>query len=331
MIRLAYEKDRQAWDSFVLSSPASSFLQTWAWGDLQAELGQTFWRYIIEDGQSIKAVVLIIKRALPLGACWLYIPGFCSPVSGEAWQVLQAELLKLGKKENAMFIRLDGLADNNFLPTDWQKSAREVQPKDTLLLDITKTEDELLLAMHAKTRYNIRLAEKHGVTVRFSTEAKDVDAFMILANQVSSRSAFHYHPVGYYRALMNVLGTSGQAEIAVAEYNGRPLAIHIMAYAGTKATYIHGASSTEEKKLMASHLLYWETIKRAKTKGCATFDFYGIAPENANDTHPWAGVTRMKIGFGGQRVSYMGAYDLVLKPFWYMVMNLVKKTVKYKT
>ena len=114
------------------------------------------------------------------------------------------------------------------------------------------------------------------------------------------------------------------AEIAIAEHEGQPLAAHMMVYAGGVATYVHGASSQERRELMAPQLLYWETIRRAKMKGLASFDFYGVAPETADNNHPWAGITRVKMGFGGKRVAFAGAYDLIINPFIYWAYNFTR-------
>lgn len=328
VIRVAQEQDRQTWDDFVLSSPSGSFLQTWVWGRFQEALGNSFWRLVVEDEGSIQAVALVIKHTLPFNFSWLYIPHFTPAITKEAFEKLMEEVKKIATQEKAIFIRADALTEKNMLPAAWQKAPREVQPKDTLLLDITKLEEELLSAMHQKTRYNIRVAQKHTVTVRFSTEAKDVEAFLALAETVSNASGFYYHPPAHYQKLITTLGSVGAAEIALAEYGGKVVAAHIMIYAGNKATYIHGASSKEDKQLMAPQLLYWETIRRAKAKRCTTFDFYGVAPETADNSHPWAGITRVKMGFGGKRATYQGAYDYIISPLMYMAYNWSRKLMK---
>lgn len=320
-IRLAQESDKERWNELVLSAHMS-FLQTWQWGELQKSLGRTFWRYVGEDAGQIKEVALVIKQELPQGFSWLYVPGVFQ-ISSE----LQKELLRLATQEKALFIRAD-FKEESSVPTDWKKASREVQPKDTLVLDLDKSEEELLAEMHHKTRYNIRLAGKRGVTTRFSTDVKDVEIFLDLARRVTGRSEFSYHPDAYYRKLLDVLGKEGMAEIAIAEHEGQPLAAHIMLYAGEGATYVHGASSQEKREVMAPQLLYWETIRRAKAKGLKTFDLYGVAPEDAGPNHPWAGITRVKMGFGGKRVTYAGAYDLVTKPILYPLFHLARKLLR---
>lgn len=315
-IRLATDTDQPRWDK-----AAQSFLQAWAWGDLQVANGRTIWRYVIEEAGTFVAGVLVIKYDLPFGFSWLYVPGY--RLKAIAHELFQAEIKKVATQERAVFLRAD-IHDLASVPDGWRKAAREVQPKDTLWLDLQPSEDELLAGLRQKTRYNVRLAQKHGVQVRFSNAPADVEIFLDVAKHMSE-SGFSYHPDEYYRTFMNVLGPAGMVELAIAEYNGEALAAHMMVYANGLATYVHGASRKDKRALMAPQLLYWETIKRAKAKGLTTFDFYGVMPEGADLNHPWAGLTRVKSGFGGRRVSYAGAYDFICQPLWYSIMNMVRR------
>ncbi|MEK7557187.1 MAG: peptidoglycan bridge formation glycyltransferase FemA/FemB family protein, partial [Patescibacteria group bacterium] len=222
----------------------------------------------------------------------------------------------------------------------WRKSEREVQPRHTLRVDLKHNgEEELLAAMHSKTRYNIRLAERRRVAVRFSQDVADVEHFLRLSRDVHERSQFSYHPDGYYRTILEVLGRrregnileemdaqgAARAEVALAEYEGEILAAHIVISFKLVTTYAHGASSSKLRELMAPHLLQWETMKRAKAAGKFYYDFFGVAPEGADKDHPWSGITRFKLGFGGERVNYIGAYDLVLRPGMYHLFNAARR------
>jgi peptidoglycan pentaglycine glycine transferase (the first glycine) len=319
---------RKQWNDFVDASPTGSFLQRWEWGEVQKALGFSMWRLAVMEGTTVRAVALVAKRALPLGRSWLYLPG--GPVLGEypqAWGMIQDELKKLTHHESALFVRADPLwLDTKEavarLGSRWEKAAREVQPRHTIVLDLTRSEEELLAAMHHKTRYNIRLAEKKGVTIHFSTQTTDLEAFLKLAGEVSGRSGFHYHPDAHYRALLNVLGEAGMLELAVALYNDTPVAVNMMVYAGSTATYVHGASGSTHRDVMAPYLLHWQAMQRAKARGSSRYDLFGVAPADAPASHPWKGITRFKEGFGGQRESYVGAHDWVIDRWWYMAYNV---------
>lgn len=305
--------DQQHWDELVLQTPGASFLQSWGWGELQRELGYTFWRLQETDG-----VALVIKRELRFKHNWLYSPRGPIAATPATQALLLDQLLALGATEQSFFVRSETA---EALSKPWRPGIA-VQPTTTLVLDLTQTEPALLAAMHQKTRYNIKVASRQGVTVRFSHDSDDIEHFIRLATDVSERSSFQYHPAEYYRTLMRVLDHHG-AELALAEHNGAVLAAHILMNYGGVTTYIHGASSSTQRSLMAPHLLQWESIKRAQQSMSTQYDFYGIAPPSAGDEHPWAGITRFKRGFGGVVLTYPGAYDRVLKSRPYRLYRLL--------
>jgi lipid II:glycine glycyltransferase (peptidoglycan interpeptide bridge formation enzyme) len=113
------------------------------------------------------------------------------------------------------------------------------------------------------------------------------------------------------------------AELMVAEYQRQTLASHLMIWCGQTATYLHGASADDNKNIMAPHLLQWRTIELAKRRGMEKYDWWGIHPDDPN--HRWAGITRFKLGFGGEIIKYPGAINAVLQPQWYMAYRLAKR------
>ena len=333
--RLAQKNDKARWNEFIYSEPSGSFMQTWQWASIQEILGNTFWRYIVEGGGEVVGVFFVVRRDLPFGRSWLYIPR--GPVVAEkniqnkkVWQCIESTVRALAKEQGAIFVRIDPSMSSypNFL-NNWKPSDRQVQPQHTLLLNLSASEEDLLTNMHSKTRYNVRLAEKKGVTVRFSTALKDIDVFLSLAKEVHSRTQFRFHPPNYYRAMLAALSPNHMFEIAIAEHSGQPLAAHLMVYAGGVATYVHGASSHEKRSFMAPQYVYWKTIQRAKEKKCHTFDFYGVAPKNAQKNHSWSGITRVKEGFGGTRKSFAGARDLVMSEGMYEMFNIARYVTRF--
>ncbi|MEX1112541.1 MAG: peptidoglycan bridge formation glycyltransferase FemA/FemB family protein [Candidatus Andersenbacteria bacterium] len=331
--RQAAERDADAWNECVFASPSSSFLQTWEWGEIQKKLGVNPQRFVVESDGVFQAVFLILARPLPLGRSWLYIPR--GPIVRDdalsVWTQIEKGIEEIVKKERPLFVRLDpALTDipDVFAAKRWRKAEREVQPRHTLLLDLTPGEDDLLAALASKTRYNVRLSQRKGVTIRFSSEVNDVDTFLQLAQDVHSRSGFSFHPDEYYRGIMEVLGPQGLAELAIAEYEGVAVAAHLMVYAGPVATYAHGASSSQHRNLMAPTRLYWETILRAKSRGCTTYDFFGVAPKDAASDHPWSGITRIKQGFSGTYTEYIGAYDFAPDTMIYNAFHIARRIAR---
>lgn len=361
-VRLASAADHDLWDRFITASPDGSFLQSWMWGDFQKELDVPFWRLVVEHNGHIQGVALVVRRTLPLGRCWLYVPhgpafaeatagkpAFRStprlrPVGAEAssyatasagkpvpsdvvWDALFLKLTELAHSQKAVFLRLDPLwPDTGTVPerlssSMWVKARFEVQPRHTLILDITRPEDRLLAGMREKTRYNIRLAARRGVRVRFSTAERDLEHFLRCAREVERRSPFQYHPDAYYRTMLRQPGV----ELGLAEYRDTVLAADIFITSGAVTTYAHGASGEAHRNVMAPQLLMWEAIRRARGRRIQRFDFYGVVVRGAHERHPWAGITRFKEGFGGRREDYVGAYDFVLDRFRYSAYNVVKQ------
>jgi lipid II:glycine glycyltransferase (peptidoglycan interpeptide bridge formation enzyme) len=192
-----------------------------------------------------------------------------------------------------------------------------------LLLDLKQSEDDLLRQMHSKTRYNIRIAIRHGVTVAEETNTDGLTIFCAMAREIESRGGFHYHKEKYYQKMLEVLGKEQGIALIVARHNGEPLAAGIFIKSGKTFTYAHGASYKKKAHVMAPHLLHWEAIVQAKSLGFQLYDFFGVAP-NEDPKHPWAGISRFKRGFGGSEQHYLGAWDTIFDVIGYRSLNAAK-------
>jgi lipid II:glycine glycyltransferase (peptidoglycan interpeptide bridge formation enzyme) len=120
-------------------------------------------------------------------------------------------------------------------------------------------------------------------------------------------------------------GRALSVRLLFADFEGEPVAAALIAQFGDTATYLHGASSSRHKETMAPYLLHWTAIREAKAAGLKRYDFWGVAPENADEKHPWFGITRFKLGFGGERISYVGAWDMPNSRFWYGAYRLARR------
>ena len=214
-----------------------------------------------------------------------------------------------------VFVRVEPSNDFNFFPSQELniKKSVNVQPAKTLVLDLTFSPDELLAAMAQKTRYNIRLAEKKGVEI-VGGEEYLLD-FLRLIKTTSERDNFHPHPDNYYRALAKL----PEIKVSAARYQGKIIAAGLFSFYKQTATYLHGASDSLNRQLMAPYLLQWRAILQARELGCKYYDFHGI------DAKKWPGVTRFKVGFGGQAVDFPGAYDIIFRPLIYFVYNFFRR------
>ena len=344
------------WNQYAGSFKQSQFLQSWEWGELQKSIGRKVWRLGIEKNGKLVDAAQVIKHNLPFGKSYLYAPrieGEQTPshTTGQALVRFQGELEKIAKQENSIFLKIE--PTNKFrIPNSEFRilQTKPVQPQTTLYLNLTKSEKEILSSMHQKTRYNIRLAEKRGVTVK---ESNNINDFLKLNRETTARDKFKSHPDEYYQKMFNVLGNyqlsiinyQCHLKLFTAYYKDKPITSNLIIFFNNTATYAHGASSNEHRNLMAPHLLQWETIKYAKSQGYKWYDFRGINPSDKNLSNlkarfanlaprktwfnpSWQGITRFKRGFmsdsTGKEITYPGCYDLIFQPKWYNLYKIVK-------
>jgi lipid II:glycine glycyltransferase (peptidoglycan interpeptide bridge formation enzyme) len=318
------ELNNQELDSFVSQQNYSQFLQSSLWSDFQKELGNRVWQVGIEE-DSLKASVLVIEKKLPFNLTYFYMPRgpIISNQTKDKDRVLKFLLKGVRdisiqtKKRQEIFFRFETLDKFDLENVSLVKS---VQPAHTLLLDLNKTEEELLVEMHQKTRYNIRLAKKKGIEIKkIENQETAIDIFSKLIQETSVRDKFMPHSKEYYQKMLKSLGKN--ACLWVAKYESQILAANIIVNFGDTVTYLHGASSNQHRNLMAPHLLQWEQIKWAKDNGFKIYDFWGISESDPR----WAGFTRFKKGFGGQEKNLAGTFDLVYNQRAYKIYNFIKK------
>lgn len=326
---------QDSWDTFVQASPGGSFLQSWAWGEFQRAAGFPVIRLVVRRraNAAVHAVCLCVRRPLPLRRFSLYAPwgpvleGGLSSADAEAVFSVLADTCRTRLAGGGVFARVEPkLPAENVAPvltrTGFLRPERSVQPKDTRVLELSQSEDDLLRAMHPKTRYNIRLARRHEVVVTEQTHPNGLQRFLGLAREVMRRERFQYHPDPYYVAMLNTLGPAGLLTLLVAEVRHTPLAANLLVRFGDTVTYVHGASSSQRKHVMAPYLLQWEGILRAKAGGARRYDLFGVAPPGSSATHPWFGITRFKQGFGGAEEHTVGAADLVTDAAVYRAIEI---------
>lgn len=291
--------------------------------------------------------ILVLQKKLPLGRSMLY-----SPMVDDDARIMSNTFLEqvkaIAKKEKAIFFRVEinipihnsSLIIHN---STFQKSFEEMQPEHTILLDLTKSEEELLAQMKQKGRYNIKVAEKNGVVVR---EEESIDNFYELYSTMAKRQKISYRNRDYFQKLFDIMSPKGYVKVftgfatkeqsnreteeqknneAIEQWNNEiPIASAIVSFYGDQAIYLFGGSSNQHRNLMAPYLVQWTAIKQARAARCKSYDFFGIAPDN-NPKHPWQGVTRFKRQFGDNQVDIIGSYDLVFRPLEYQLFKIAEK------
>ncbi len=309
------------------------------------------------DAEGCVAVSLILKRAVPIRGfaarlSVLYCPK--GPLLDWTDQPLRERVLddlqSFAKKQGAVFLKMDpdvrlgtGVpgADGSTeerLGADlqagltrrgWVYSADQIQFRNSVLIDLRPSEEELLARMKQKTRYNVRLAEKKGVIVRAGTTA-DLAALYRMYAETSVRDGFVIRDEGYYQTIWQTFMSNVKSPISnlqlpitiplIAEVDGEPVAgLFLYMFAG-RAYYVYGMSRDSHREKMPTYLLQWEAMKRAKSAGCAVYDLWG-APEIFDETDSMWGVYRFKEGLGGRVVRTLGAWDYAPNKFWYRMYS----------
>jgi lipid II:glycine glycyltransferase (peptidoglycan interpeptide bridge formation enzyme) len=205
----------------------------------------------------------------------------------------------------------DGIVD--CLRTLQFHPVQAIQPARTVLLDLTADEEALLARMKEKWRYNVRLARRKGVQVRLARTIEDVRAWYGLLQITSERDKFGIHTFDYYLRAWNIFVPRNAAQLFLAEYQGQLLAGIFVGLFAKQGVYLYGASSNEQRQLMPNYLLQWEAMRWAKQAGATRYDLWGIS-ETDDERDALAGVSRFKLGWGGEVVRFVGNYEYIYRP-----------------
>ena len=303
-------------------------LQTEAWGQFKSSFG---WR--AETVRAGESAALVLFRTLPLGLTLAYVPrgpqvDWNAP---DQLQRLVAAVDGAGRARHAICLKLEpDLPDTPgyaqcLAGLGFRASPHSVQPRRTLVVSLAGGEAEILARMKPKTRYNIGLADKKGVSARPARGPEDMERFTALMATTGARDGFAVHAPDYYQKAYALFQARGWCELFLAEYEGQVLA-GVMVFAhGQGAWYFYGASSDQERNRMAPYLAQWEAMRWAKANGAVSYDLWGVPDEDeatleaefeARHDGLW-GVYRFKRGFGGQLARSVGAWDRVYNPVLY--------------
>lgn len=319
------------WDAFVSSHPQGHFLQTPAWADLKCAFGWSATRVGIKEKGIVVAGAQILFRSLPLGIATIaYIPK--GPIvdwkNKPLVQFLFENIDQVCRNRTAIFLKIEPVTTFNVERSTLNvQPSKPIQPQRTLVIDLRPSEDEILASMKQKTRYNIRLAEKKGVTVTLSD---DLDAYNKLMQITGERDQFGVHSSAYYRKAYQLFNPLGRVQIFTAYLNDQPLATLMLFILGEHAYYLYGGSSNEERNRMPTYLLQWEAMRWAKAHGATQYDLWGVPDEDeatleanfeTRDDGLW-GVYRFKRGFGGTLTRHPDAIDRVYSPLMYKLYQM---------
>ncbi len=294
-------------------------MQLYEWGEARKKMGVDVFRMGEYDGDKLVNVYQLTRHPIPFtNKCVGYVPRSVFPS-----KEMLVHMQEINKKGRLAFIKFEPnvKADSRVKVSSLLKpSPYTLFPKWTMTLDLTPSEETLLAKMKPKTRYNIRLAQKRGITVREMTNNKGFEIFIKLYFETTKRQKYFGHNEKYHRFIFESLKNKN-ASILVAFYKDAPLAAYELLYHKDTLYYPYGGSSEELKNLMAPNLIMWEAIRFGKQKGLKKFDMWGSLPPTYNEKDIWSGFTRFKEGYGAQFTELIGTYDLVFSPLLYNAFN----------
>jgi lipid II:glycine glycyltransferase (peptidoglycan interpeptide bridge formation enzyme) len=331
--QVEWEPAAAEWNAFVAAHPQSHMLQCSAWADLKSAFGWQAERVGLRAGESLAAGALILYRRLPLGFRLAYVPKgpLVDPSDEAVCQTLLEAIHRRCRARRAVLLKIEPDLWKDVGVTPWTRygfvpSAQSVQPRRTILVDLSGKESEILKRMKSKTRYNIRLAARKGVRV-YEGGTEDVAAFTQMMAATSERNAFGVHTPAYYERAFAAFSVLDMVRLFMATFEGQPIAGVMVFACGSRAWYAYGASGNEHRNKMPTYAVQWAAIRWARERGCRSYDLYGVPDEDEEtleaefgERHEglW-GVYRFKRGFGGQVVRSIGALDYVYnKPLYWL-------------
>jgi len=349
-----------AWDELIAGLPQPHLLQTWEWAQVKEKYGwkarPMVWWSAGEEKPC--AAAMILERTIsPAGFASrlrvLYIPKGPNLdwANASLRQRVLGDLQVFAKRQEAIFVKIDpdvklgvgvpGAAEAREEPggqavrseleeRGWRFSQDQIQFRNTVLIDLTPSEAELLARMKQKTRYNIHLAEKRGVRVR-AAGTGDLARLYRMYAETSIRDGFIIRGEDYYQTVWKTFHTGSIdrtsptvpfSEPLIAEADGQPVAAISLFYFAGHAYYIYGMSRDAHREKMPNHLLQWEAMRRAKELGCWDYNLWGAPNEFNEDDSLW-GVFRFKEGLGGSVNRTIGAWDFTTKRMMYKLYTQI--------
>jgi lipid II:glycine glycyltransferase (peptidoglycan interpeptide bridge formation enzyme) len=326
-IRNITQEEKKAFDEIV-SHP----LQTYEWGEFREKTGVKVIRRGFFEGNKITSGFQLTIHKIPKTPFTIgYLPKGEMPTT----EILE-ELVKIGKENNCIFIQLEPdlkKSSKYQIPNTKYKIQTAAHPlftKYTFVLDLKKSEDELLKNMHPKARYNIKVAQKHGVIVKEDNSEKTFEEYLRLTRETTTRQKFYAHTESYHKKQWSTLAHKLERDnlsshLFVAKYKEKILTAWIVFVFRDTLYYPYGASSSENREVMASNLIMWEVIRWGKNHNLKTFDMWGALGPNPDKNDPWYGFHSFKEKYGPEHVEFVGSFDLVINPVLYQIYKVIDK------
>ena len=329
------KSEKQKVKEFLNKNEKTNFLQSPEWANVKKEWENEFIIVKNKKGEITGTMSILLRKVPMFNRYIMYAPrGFvCDVHDKETLSELFAKARDIAKKYKAFIFKLDPdvpIEDKEFaqivkeLGIKSKKKVKNIkqviQPKYVFRLRLTgKTEEELLKSFHEKTRYNIRLSTRKGVTVREGTR-EDLKTFYDIMQTTGKRDGFFIRPLSYFERVYDEMGPE-HVKILFAEYEGKPIATVLPILYGNKVWYLYGGSLNEHRNLMSTYLMQWEMIKWAVQNKCDWYDFRGVSGFK-DPKDPQYGVYKFKKGFNGNFVEFINELYIVFNPVMNAVFNV---------
>ena len=322
VVKVLKNGDLKEWDRFLLGYPHYPFHQSSSWTHFQNAIHWGNTVLGLFNGDTLVAGANVFQFSFPNKTNFLYLPD--GPVLTfsdedklfEEWRALMPGVFSLINRggELTTHIRMEPLIPKvpDWFLSNFVKAPYNLLPAHTQLIDLTQPQEEILAHMKQKGRYNLKQAQKMGVTVERVTtiQKKDIVDFYELYKETFERNKFHGKQLPYFEHFFK--RCAPMLDLFFASKEGKRIAAGVLIRFGARATYLYGASSSDSRAFNAPYLLQWTMISYAKEKELLEYDFWGISSSLQTTHHPWYGMTRFKKNLGGFQVDLIGAYDHVL-------------------
>lgn len=328
MSLLFSEADRwKVWDAFLEATHDTGFMQSSWWAGFRASIGFEYFGVTLKNEGAVVGGALVMKLSYAAGNSFYYIQDGPVLPSEEpaASQVFEATLNAIEKRRQTETETISHLR----MEPRWRQLPGFVrgfqapafpdqftEPRDTLCIDLRPSEETILAQMKPKGRYNIRVAQRHQVSVIEDNSSQGLADFLRIYRRTAARQGIGIKPPSYFRTLVASRLPLKQVAVFFAEYQGRRLAAALIIYFGRRATYFYGGSLALHRRVMAPYLLHYEIMRRAKAMGYECYDLWGIAPAGIPD-HPWQDISVFKRKFGGTEINLTPTLDYVYDPAAY--------------
>lgn len=308
------------WDDALFAADGH-FVQSSHWAAFNQALGrQTF--YAQGDGWQCLAIL----EPARLGNR-LYCPYGPTATTKKAMAEALHALRQLARGHGAMFVRaepISPLTGQQLANTGLKPALKDIQPRQTWVLDLTRPQDELLAHMTATNRNLYRNYANKGLSLHDSRNPADMPIFINMMREVAKHNAITQHSDNYYQTMADTLLPRKAATLYIAQHDGQPVASAFVFDSPVTRYYAHAAARYEARKLHPGTPLLAHMIFEAKNHGQRVFDFVGVAPKDAPPDHRWAGFTRFKQSFGGEYKQYAGTWELPASPLYILYRGTYK-------